>query len=104
MNMSDATDTAGQVSFNLADGTYKIRVDYLGYQFWSPVYSVTGNLSETFTISHQNVTLTVQGDYPGPEPISNIPVYLFNEAGSYLSQSQTTDPSGQVVFNLPEQS
>ncbi len=94
----------GLVSFNLADGTYKIRVDYLGYQFWSPVYTINGNLSETLTIAHQDVTLTVQGDYPSPEPISNIPVYLFNEAGSYLSQNRTTDTSGQVVFNLPEQS
>jgi FG-GAP repeat protein/glucodextranase-like protein len=102
LGMSDATDAGGQISFNLADGAYKIRVDYLGYQFWSPVYTVTGNLSETFTIAHQDVTLTVQGDYPSTEPIPNIPVYLFNEAGSYLGQNQTTDTNGQVVFNLPE--
>jgi RHS repeat-associated protein len=104
LSLHDTTDTSGQVSFNLADGTYKIRVDYLGYQFWSPVYAVSGNLSETFTIAHQDVILTVQGDYPSVEPISNIPVYLFNEAGSYLSRNQTTDSNGQVVFNLPEQS
>jgi len=104
LNMSNGTDSSGLVSFNLADGNYKIRVDYLGYQFWSPVYTVTGNLSETFTIAHQDVTITVQGDYPSTEPIPNIKVYLFNEAGSYLSQNQTTDTNGQVVFNLPQQS
>ncbi len=104
LGQHQTTDSDGKVEFNLFEGTYKIRVDYLGYRFWSPVYAINGNLSETLTISHQDVTLTVQGDYPSPEPISNIPVYLFNEAGSYLSQNRTTDTSGQVVFNLPEQS
>lgn len=73
LGQSQTTDSSGMVEFNLTEGTYKVRVDYLGYQFWSPVYTVTGNLSETFTIAHQDVTLTVQGDYPSAEPISNIP-------------------------------
>jgi hypothetical protein len=51
-----------------------MRVDYLGYQFWSPVYTINGNQSETFTIAHQDVTINMQGDYPSTEPISNIPV------------------------------
>ena len=104
LGQHQTTGSDGKVEFNLSEGTYKIRVDYLGYQFWSPGYTINGNLSETFTIAHQDVTITVQGDYPSPEPISNIKVYLFNEAGSYLSQNQTTDANGQVVFNLPEQS
>jgi uncharacterized surface anchored protein len=104
LSQHQSTDSQGKVEFNLTEGAYKFRVDYLGYKFWSPVYTINGNLSETFTISHQDVTITVQGDYPSPEPFSNIPVYLFNESGSYLSQNQTTDANGQVVFNLPEQS
>jgi hypothetical protein len=46
----------------------------------------------------------VAGDYQGPDPLSGIPVYLFTEAGTYMSRNQTTDGNGQVVFNLPEQS
>ncbi|MDY6793291.1 MAG: Ig-like domain-containing protein [Thermodesulfobacteriota bacterium] len=104
LGMTATTDSNGQVAFNLSDGNYKIRVDYMGYQFWSPVYSVTGDMSETFTIAHQDVILTVQGEYQGMQPLADLPVYLFTESGAYQSQSQTTDGNGQVVFNLPQQS
>ncbi|MGD9106548.1 MAG: DUF6531 domain-containing protein, partial [Desulfobacterales bacterium] len=103
LGQHQTTDSEGKVEFNLSEGAYKIRVDYLGYKFWSPVYAVSDNLSETLTISHQDVTITVQGNYSSPELISDIPVYLFNEAGSYLTRKQTTDAGGQVVFNLPKQ-
>ena len=104
LGQHQTTDSQGKVAFNLAEGTYKIRVDYLGYKFWSPVYTINGDLSETLIIPYQDVNITVQGDYPTTVPISNITVYLFNAAGSYLSQHLTTDANGQVKFNLPEQS
>ncbi len=65
LGMSANTDPNGQVAFNLSDGSYKIRVDYLGYQFWSQVYSIDGDISGTLTIAHQDVTITVQGEYQG---------------------------------------
>ena len=40
LGISGTTDSGGLVSFNLSNGAYKFRVDYLGYQFWSEVYSV----------------------------------------------------------------
>ena len=104
LNLTENTDGNGQVSFNLADGSYQIRVDHMGYQFWSPVYALTSNLSETYTIAHQDVNITVEGNYQSQEPLTGVQVYLFTEAGSYLNQSLTTDSNGQVVFNLPEQS
>ena len=93
----------GEVGFNLSDGTYKIRVDYLGYQFWTEVFSVPNTSSLTYTIAHQDVTITVEGDYDGDiEPRVNLNVYLFSPSGSYLSQYKVTNAQGQVIFNLPE--
>jgi hypothetical protein len=37
LGQNQTTGSDGKVEFNLAEGTYKVRVDYLGYQFWSPV-------------------------------------------------------------------
>ena len=62
LGQHQTTDSQGKVAFNLAEGTYKIRVDYLGYKFWSPVYTINGDLSETLIIPYQDVNITVQGD------------------------------------------
>ena len=103
LGLNAVTDAAGQVSFGLADGSYKVRVDYLGYQFWSPVYTVPGALSGELTIAHQDVTVTVAGEYQGGQALVNVPVYLFTAAGAYQGQKLTTDAAGQVIFSLPEQ-
>jgi len=60
----------GQASFNLSNGSYKFRVDYLGYQFWSDVFTVPDILSGALSIPHQNVTITVEGVYQGSQPIA----------------------------------
>jgi len=97
------TNNGGEVGFNISDGAYKIRVDYLGYQFWTEVFSVPDTSSLGYTIPHKDVTIIVEGDYDGDiEPRDNLNVYLFTPSGSYLSQSQVTDDQGQVTFNLPE--
>ncbi|MEW6079070.1 MAG: hypothetical protein AB1724_14765, partial [Thermodesulfobacteriota bacterium] len=103
LNKSAVTSSEGQVSFELADGTYKIRVDYLGYQFWTGVFTIPSSLSEVLTIPHKNVAITVTRDYQGQTPLAGIPVYLFKPSGAYLSQSRTTDVDGRVVFYLPDQ-
>lgn len=96
------TNTDGQVSFDLADGTYRFRVDHLGYQFWTDDYQVPDSLSAVFTIGHQDVVIHVTVDYPSPAPLSGVKVYLFSASGSYLSRQCTTDADGQVVFHLPD--
>ncbi len=102
LGMSGTTDTNGQVTFNLADGNYKYRVDYLGYQFWTGIYSVPDTLSDNYLIAHQDVVVTVEGLYQStPAPLSGVKVYLFTSGGSYMSQNKTTDANGQVTFNLP---
>ena len=98
------TSSNGEVSFDLAEGNYNIRVDYLGYQFWSPLFDVPATLDDVFTIPHQDVAVTVSGIYDQTvEPLENLPVYLFSEAGSYLNLNASTDADGQVFFNLPDQ-
>jgi hypothetical protein len=103
LGISGATDNNGMVSFDLSDGTYSVRIDYLGYQFWSDVFHVPTTLSETLTLTHQDVVIIVEGFYQQPEPLNGVKVYLFNPAGSYMGQYQVTDASGQVTFNLPDQ-
>jgi RHS repeat-associated protein len=94
------------VHFNvgrMAEGGFdKIKGDYLGYQFWSPVYDVLQTLSDVFTIPHQEVAVTVDGFYSTQEPIQGVKVYLFTASGSYVGLSGTTDASGQVRFSLPD--
>ena len=99
----EITSSEGEVTYYLADGSYKIRIDYMGYQFWTDPFTVPDTLSETYTIAHQDVTVTVQGDNNGDiDPKESVSVYLFTASGSYLGQFQTTDLQGQVSFNLPE--
>ncbi len=105
LGISGTSDSAGVVSFNLADGLYKVRVDYLGYQFWSAIYSVPTQLSGTLSIPHQDVVFRVEGVNQGaPRPMQGVKLYLFTASGAYQGQSQVTDINGQVIFNLPERS
>jgi RHS repeat-associated protein len=66
---------------------------------------VPDTLSETLSISHQDVAITVENLYgTQTDPVPNIPVYLFKPPSSYLGKSATTDSNGQVGFSLPERS
>jgi YD repeat-containing protein len=104
LGLSGVTSSSGQVTYNLSDGNYKFRIDYLGYQFWSDVVTVPTAMSVTKTIPHQSVNITVTGSLAGNnQPKANVPVYLFNPSGSYLGVSATTDSSGRASFNVPQQ-
>lgn len=97
------TNSDGQVSFDLADSNYNIRTDYLGYQFWSPVYSVPDTLEELFTILHSDVTISVNSIFDSESvPLTAVPVYLFTPSGTYVNMTGQTDEQGQLVFNLPD--
>jgi RHS repeat-associated protein len=96
------TDATGQVSFDLADGDYRFRADYLGYQFWTVDYTVSNALADVLTITHQDVTVTVNERYGfDTTALEDIPVYIYTAGGAYMGRNATTDASGQVVFNLP---
>ena len=71
-------------------------------QFFTETVTLPGSLSITHTITHVDVTATVQRVY-GTQitPLSGTTIYLFTEAGSYMGVSATTDGSGQAMFSLP---
>ncbi|MFH1985623.1 MAG: RHS repeat-associated core domain-containing protein [Pseudomonadota bacterium] len=97
-----ATSAAGEAPFDLADGGYKIRVDTLGYQYWSPVFSVPAESALVYDIPHQDVAITVQtDDGSATTPAAGVKTYLFTEAGSYQNVSITTDESGLAIYHLP---
>ena len=102
LGLSNTTDANGQVSYDLPEGSYKFRVDTLGYQFWTGLYDVPNVADDVFTIPHQDVTITIQGVDPGFTPLEGVDVYLFTPSASYLGLNLTTDIDGQVTFNLPE--
>jgi hypothetical protein len=104
LNRSQSTDAAGMVRYDVPAGSYKIRADYLGAQFWSETVAMgAGNAAVELLIAHRDVGVTVNGVFRGIDaPMGGIVVYLFNPAGSYLGQSRRTDGTGRAAFNLPE--
>jgi hypothetical protein len=103
LNLSKLTDSAGKATYSVSGGSYKIRCDYLGYQFWSDSVAVSADTNVTLSIPLHATTLTVAGSYAGStEPRENVPVYLFTEAGTYLNKMLKTGADGRVSFLLPE--
>jgi hypothetical protein len=98
LGMHGATDDAGDVSFNLANGDFLFRADYLGSRFWSDVVSVPEILSTDVVIAHETAEVNVT---TGAGAAEGVKVYLFSDTGSYLGRFKTTDSSGTVAFDLP---
>ena len=105
LGRSATTDAFGQVVFSVPEDAYTLRVDYLGYQFWSEEVMVAEDTVMEMPIIHRQVEITAQGSFQGmPVPIEGIKVYLFSPTGTYLGQHQITGSDGQVAFSLPDQS
>jgi hypothetical protein len=49
------------VVFSLPEKPYKVRADYLGYQFWSDEISVATDASVSLSVPHGDVMVTVRG-------------------------------------------
>jgi YD repeat-containing protein len=102
LGMTRVSNAAGMVGFNVPQGVYKVRADYLDYQFWSDSVPVAADTRIDLMIPHQAVNITVNGTYQGtPTPISGIPVYLFSAGDAYLNQNRQTDGNGRASFTLP---
>jgi len=83
-------------------GSYKLRADYIGYQFWSDIIQVTAAKSIDLTIPHYPVSITVNSTCLGvTAPLAGVTVYLFTPTNSYLGLSQRTGADGRVSFSLP---
>ncbi len=103
LGLNQTTDTTGSVSFDIPDGDYKFRADYLGYKFWTDSISIPVTSSLTLAIPHKDVVVTVQSQYQSLDPLQGAKTYLFTASGSYQGVNATTDANGQAVFSLPEQ-
>jgi hypothetical protein len=103
LSLSQVTDAGGMAAFTVPAGGYKVRADYLGYQFWSEQTQVAGDTAIVLAIPHQQVEIQVRGVFQGTaEPFAGVTAYLFTAAGTYLGQSLKTDTNGKVLFDLPE--
>ena len=103
LGVNGTTDDNGLVGFNVTEGDYRLRADYLGYRFWSDTVHVVTDTMEPIEIPHQPARLMVQGRFQDLHtPVAGIKAYLFSAGGPYLGQYLLTDENGHVVFNLPE--
>jgi hypothetical protein len=89
------TDGNGQVAFSLPDQDYRVRVDYLGHQFWSEDFR---SQDPTVTISHGLIKIHA---HRSGVAVIGARVYLFDEDGSYLGWNETSSASGNAEFMLP---
>ncbi len=110
-NRTAQTDGNGQVSFTLPAGAYNFRADIQpssggpAYQYFSGSGNDTcivpdncnGNTDTVTVPVFENVTVTVSDDNGG---VDSVPVYVFSGT-TYTNRNATTDPSGQVIFDLP---
>ncbi len=100
-----ATDDQGRARFDLADGTYRFRADYLGYAHWSEPATVPDQMAAGIDIPHQDTAVTFTGAYLGTDdPLAGQRVYLYSPSGGYLGLNQLTDDNGRAIFRLPGQS
>ncbi|MFH1155319.1 MAG: chitobiase/beta-hexosaminidase C-terminal domain-containing protein [Pseudomonadota bacterium] len=98
LGISGFTNPDGQVYFNLSDGTYLIRADYMDGCFWAGPVRVPDLFSIPITIAHEPVSVTVT---MAVGPVQNATVYLCSGLGTFLGQSALTNAYGQVYFDLP---
>jgi len=96
------TGDGGEYGFMVSSGGYKVRVDYLGYRFWSDVVWVSGDGTLLVSIPHREVRVKVEGDYSGDKvPKEQVDVYLFTPEGAYLGVHGETDADGETSFLVP---
>ncbi|MCP4672579.1 MAG: hypothetical protein GY857_14895 [Desulfobacula sp.] len=98
IGLYSATDENGEAFFDLADGIYLFRLDYMGEQFWSEPITIPDQLSYQMALGHKVAQITVKTKN---EIVPNTKVYLFSETNQYLGKYQKTNDNGMVSFLLP---
>ncbi|MHC1576108.1 MAG: CARDB domain-containing protein, partial [Methanosarcinaceae archaeon] len=88
------TDADGIALIDVPSGSFKFRVEYMGYLFTCP--KTDGDA--TITITSQTRTCTVTMDDEGLEGLT---VNVFNSEDVFVGASAVTDENGQVSFSLP---
>ncbi len=103
LNLTGTTDASGEYLFPdlPVAGSYKFRANYLGSQYWSAdVTSLTGGAEYLveFGLISENPSFTMRSSSGGPV-LGSGSVYLFTSSGTYLGQTVTVGPDGQVNFS-----
>ena len=97
-NINATTNAQGQATFSLPQKDYKVRADYLGGHYWSPVFNAQ-NTAIDIAHGYANVQVSEHG-----AAVYNAPVYLFTSTGTYLGRMLRTDAAGLARFKLPAKS
>jgi RHS repeat-associated protein len=102
LGQKSTTDENGLVAFDVADGSYKIRVDYLGYQYWSESITALETLAASMLIAHQDVAVQItKSDALATGALPAVRCYLFTAAGAYTGISSESDQTGIAHFTVP---
>jgi hypothetical protein len=88
------TNSSGIATYyQVAGGTFKIRVDYMAQRFWSPEFYATHGIVVQSSIGggtlYGNIT-------SGGTALDNVRVYLFTSTGRYTGRYGNTNSSGIV--------
>lgn len=97
------TNSSGQATLTLPEGSYRFRSDKNGLQYWSSTENsctIPGCSNAAITVPvFGDVTITVASSRGTAQ--SGLPVYAF-DGTTYTGFSSTTDSSGQATLTLPE--
>ncbi len=97
MGKSLTSDASGITVYELPERAYKVRADYLGYQWLSSPFTWTAS---NIVIPEGEATISVSDS---GSPVSGVNVYVFTSAGAYMGLYGPTNASGEASFLLPAQ-
>ncbi|MHA1667957.1 MAG: hypothetical protein ACTSUR_04790 [Candidatus Heimdallarchaeaceae archaeon] len=88
------TNATGIATYlRVAGGSYKIRVDYMARQFWSPIFDAVHGYIVQASIGGGTLFGNITA---GGTPVVNTRVYLFTDTGRYTGRYGNTNASGIV--------
>ncbi len=91
------TNSTGWAIFSgIGESTYRVRIDYIGYQYWSEIFTATDGLKFNTSIGGGIVWMHVY-DGSGTD-ISGPRAYLFTENGRYTGVYRNLNDTGYVEF------
>jgi PKD repeat protein len=102
---SAVTTSEGYAEFTANGGTYQIRAEYLGYEFWSdPFVHATMDTTVDMTIAHREVTIQVVADAGDgiSAPLGGLPVHLYRPDGEPIDLEAVTTEEGTARFRVPQ--
>ena len=91
--------TEGTATFELSDGPYKFRADYLHGQYWSNVITSPATNSAFIELSVSTIPIRVAA--LNGDGIADVQVFAFRYPNTYISLNANSNEMGEVSFSLP---